>query len=103
MGKPLPKVLVISSVDPFLGPGIVGLEHYYALRKGGIDADFLTKYPVKGHPEILSIYNHPSLLRKVWDRIREMLKSRALKRQVPGHYFFYEKETRPPVPVPNFP
>lgn len=103
MENRLPKVLVISSVDPFVGPAIVGLNHYNAIKKGGCEVDFLTKYPVDGHPEFISIYDkkpsRPSLLRRVRTKLFKKLKIGVLNRQTPGHAFFYEKETEPTVPV----
>ncbi len=104
MENKLPRVLVISSVDPFFGPGIVGLEHYNAIRKGGCEADFMTKYPVDGHPEFISIYDSKphgfyAFMRKAKNKITRKLKIGPLNHQNTGHSFFYEKETDPIVPV----
>lgn len=109
MANKLPKVLVISSVDPFVGPGIVGLEHFYSLRKGGLDVDFMTKYPVKGHPEFISVFDdYPqsksvffrgTLFSKIVNKIVTILSTNPLNRQRPGYHFFYTKEDRPQVPV----
>lgn len=97
------KVLVLSSVDPTVGPGVVGLEHYNVLKKGGFDVDFLTKYPVKDHPEFISVYNdQPNEVPPLYKRILRSLKyriNRIVYRQKSDYYFFYRKETCPPVPV----
>ena len=98
-----PKVLVISSVDPFYGPAIVGLNHYNAIRRGGCEVDFLTKYPVEGHPEFISVYDQkpkkPSQLARVIKKIFRILGIGALNRQSLDNVFYYEKETDPTVPV----
>lgn len=104
MGNKLPRVLVISSVDPNIGPAVVGLEHYNAIRKGGIDADFLTKYPVDGHPEFISIYEKKpygiaAYVQEIKKKVLRKFKIGLLNRQTFGHAFFYEKETDPTVPV----
>lgn len=105
----LPKVLVISSVDPYIGPGIVGLEHYNSLKEGGLEVDFLTKYPVEGHPEFISVFNQKPI-NKI-EKLKEKIKTLSLRKirnkichnplihQVPGHFFFYKKEIDPQVPV----
>ncbi|MBR5642772.1 MAG: glycosyltransferase [Salinivirgaceae bacterium] len=98
-----PKVLVISSVDPSIGPAIVALEHYNALKKAGLEVDFLTKYPVEGHPEFISVLNKKIQTPRLWIRIKEKVKHilhvPKCPKQLPGYYFFYEKETEPPVSV----
>ncbi len=101
----LPSVLVISSVSPFKGPGVVGLNHYNSLKKGGCDVDFLTKYPVKGYPEFLSVYDtepkqhRVSILNRGVEWLKRKISKNPLDHQEPGYYFFYQKETTPPVPV----
>lgn len=104
MENKLPRVLVISSVDPYIGPGIVGLEHYNAIRKGGCQTDFLSLYPVKGHPEFLFVYEKKPhglipFVSKIKNYVKDKLNIGPLNHQTPGHHFFYEKETEPQVPV----
>lgn len=109
MGNRLPRILFISSVDPYVGPGIVGLEHYNAFKEGGLEVDFMTKYPVEGHPEFISVYDkkpvkHFSYLRTSFlaRKIRELKKKLSrnpLDHQIKGYAFFYQKEIEPQVPV----
>ena len=105
MENKLPRVLVISSADPFVGPGIVGLNHYNSLKSGGLEVDFMTKYPVEGHPEFISVLDNKarnrerSLLYKGLHKIRAILTNTPLLRQTSDHCFFYTKETNPEVPV----
>ncbi|QVJ81885.1 Glycosyltransferase involved in cell wall bisynthesis [Prevotella sp. khp1] len=98
-----PKVLVISSVDPSIGPAVVGLEHYQAFKNAGLDVDFLTKYPVEGHPEFISIFDFNPAKPSLFDRVKRKLEyffhiSESFK-QLPGYFFFYAKELNPPVSV----
>lgn len=99
-----PKVLVISSVDPSIGPAVVGLEHYMALKNAGIDVDFLTKYPVDGHPEFISVYDKKpggkhNLAARLTKKVINVLHPFKPKKQVPDYFFFYKKESIPPVPA----
>ncbi len=103
MDNKLPKVLVISSVDPSIGPAVVGLEHYNALKKGGLDVDFLTKYPVEGHPEFINVLDvkprKTRLINRIKNKFCKVLRILKYLNQIPGYFFFYEKEITPPVPV----
>lgn len=98
-----PKVLVLSSIDPSIGPAVVGFEHYNALKKAGLDVDFLTKYPVNGHQEFISIFDRKpsqsSLFIRVKRKIKHVLHISKSPKQLSGYFFFYDKESNPPVPV----
>lgn len=92
-----PKILLISSVDPHIGPAKVALDYYKAFVQSGIDIDFLTKYPVEGHPEIKFVYNKP---KKIFNKIISIVHAlTGLRRTKPGHFFFYTYEFLPQVPV----
>ena len=63
-----------------------------------MEVDFLTKFPVKDHPEILSVFPQPRKrsLKERWN----VLRSRYLRRflgQKGDHAFDYGRENRPPV------
>lgn len=96
------KILVISSADPTIGPGVVGLEHFNALKRGGFDVDFLTKYPVKGHPEFISVIDEKpkaaTFLEKLYKLVKHRI-TRLIHPQKANYWFFYRKEDCPPVPV----
>ena len=53
MGNSNPSILVLSSVSPTIGPAIIGEQIYEALKRKGLDVDFMTKYPEPNHPEYL--------------------------------------------------
>lgn len=94
-----PKILVISSVSPSIGPAIIGEQIYDALKQKGIEVDFLTKYPEPGHPEYLWVFKKGSV-HELWARlinkIRWFLVGGFPKEK--NHYFFYTDEKWPPVP-----
>lgn len=103
----LPTILVLTSVNPHKGPAVVAETAYQAFLHQGFDVDFMCPYPVDGHPEYLHIYNgkknkfgllfHPIvLMTKICNRI---LKQMGMRQQQSGYYFFYRKETNPPIPV----
>ena len=51
-----PAILYISSADPTVRAGRWALDYFNAFRKAGYDVDLLTKYKVKNHPEIYSVF-----------------------------------------------
>ena len=93
-----PRILIISSVDPTTGGGTVAMNFYNALKREGIETDFLTKYPVKGHPEFLHVFPEKkkmSLLQRWADH-----RSRQVGRNVPqqgDHFFDNGPESESPV------
>ena len=92
-----PSILIISSVDPSIGPARVSDDYYNAFKQAGFQIDLLTLYPVKGKPEYLSVYNKPSRLRDIVFRLLSFLT--GLRKLNTGYGFFYTYETIPPVPV----
>lgn len=97
------KILIISSADPCIGPGTVGMDYYHALQQGGYDVDLMTKYPVDGYPEILNVcdrnaHKERSYVARAASYLRYRM-NQLLHRQRPGYHFFYRREICPPVPV----
>ena len=92
-----PSILIISSVDPSIGPARVSDDYYNAFKQAGFQIDLLTLYPVKGKPEYLSVYNKPSRSRDLFYRLMSFLT--GLRKVNTGYGFFYTYETMPPVPV----
>lgn len=98
------KILLISSVDPSIGPAVVAEDFYNRLKKNGYDVDFMTPYPVKERSEYLYVYKNkyrywftPTFLyRKLTENNRIV---RYFKKQEKGYYFFYTNETCPPMSV----
>lgn len=98
------KILVLTSVDPSHGPAIVAEDFYKILKRNGYEVDFLSPFPVKNHPEYLYVYKNkikqfltPTyLLRKLTDNNRIV---KLFRKRVEGHYFFYRRETQPPMSV----
>lgn len=93
----LPSILIISSVDPSIGPARVSEDYYNAFKQANFQVDLLTLYPVKGRPEFLSVYNKPSKIKFLFNRAKYWLT--GLLREKEGYVFFYTYETLPPVPV----
>lgn len=94
-----PSVLVISSVSPSIGPAVIGLQYYKALKQKGLDVDFLTKYPEPNHPEFLWVvekgYDEKFFV-KFKKGIRWLLVGGKPKKS--GYRFFYTYEKWPQVP-----
>lgn len=65
MQKSKPTILLISSANPTIGPGIMSLNSYSAFKKAGYDIDLLTLYKCKSNPEFLYIYDNTTLLFKI--------------------------------------
>ena len=94
-----PRILFISSANPLVGPGIIGMEQYQQFKNAGFEIDMMTLYPVKDHPEILYVYEkkkEPSIWKKIKNKYHRLTNT-----TLPGipYFFFYRKESRPPVPI----
>ena len=90
-----PRILYISSASPVKGPGAIGWLHVTKLKEAGYDVDMLTLYKESSLPQVLYVRN-----RGFWTRLKEWIKYKFGK-NLPGapRFFFYKKETEPPVPV----
>lgn len=92
-----PSILIISSVDPSVGPARVSVDYYNAFKQAGFDIDLLTLYPVEGRPEFLNVYKKPSKFRARLNRIKYKLT--GLRNVKECYRLFYTYDTMPPVPV----
>lgn len=87
------RILFLSSVDPLHGPGRLMFDTYEAMKRGGYEVDFYTRYTVPGHPELHALCGGGPDLRT---RVRDYVFTRMQK---PAYYFFYCREEHPPVPT----
>lgn len=94
----MPKILIISSVDPTRSAGVVALNFYNAFKKAGIEADFLTKHAVPSHPEFLHILPAKNTLKGLWLNLKSK-KCAKRHNQRGNHAFDFMREDCPPVPV----
>ena len=95
-----PRILVISSVDPTVGGGVVALNFYNALKNAGIETDFLTKYKVDGHPEFLFVFPEKQKMNPIerWYEHRSRHMGYNIGQQG-DHFFDNTLETSSPVPA----
>lgn len=92
-----PKILVLSSVSPTVGPAIIGEQIYDALKRKGLCVDFMTKYPEPGHPEYLWVVEK-EYDKRFWVRVKKKFLWWAVGGRPKGYPFFYTWEKYPPVP-----
>lgn len=97
------SVLIISSVNPYSGPGVLASNLHENLIEHGHNCDILTKEEIEGHSEILYIYKHrknifSKLLSKVHQLVKRVLLLGTISDKAP-YYFFYKSERNPPVEV----
>lgn len=99
-----PRVLIISSVT--YGSGVLGVDIYDAFKREGYNVDFLTKDPLAGHNEFLTVdsrkeyrYSPTHIAKALKWRINKLLHPKGEKQALPGYCFFYKKEGNPPIPV----
>lgn len=94
--KENPRILIISSANPLVGPGKLAWDYYNALKNRGLVVDFLTKFKVVDHTEVLYVKEKKgkNLLLRVINKFRSIFtRTKALS----GYDFFYKKESNPPV------
>lgn len=95
MMAPKPQILYISSASPVKGPGSIGWQHVTKLKESGYDVDMLTLNKETSLSDVLYVRE-----RGFWTKAKEWLKYK-LGMDLPGppYFFFYKKETEPPVPI----
>ncbi len=96
-----PSILIISSANPYVGPGVLALDMYNAFQKQHFDCDLLTQYEVTDHPEILYVEKNPEF--SFWTKLKKKIgyyKERIFPTKKSGpFFFFYKEEENPPVSV----
>lgn len=93
------RILVLSSCSPASGPAIIGAQIYDALKRKGVEVDFMTKYPESSHSEYLWVIKNNFFNRLFYgirNKIRWLLVGGAPKQG--GHLFYYTYESKPPIP-----
>lgn len=94
--EPAPKILIISSSDPFVGPGQLAWDYYKAILGKGLEVDLLTKYKVDKYSDILYVKEKKE--KKIFSRVINKFLSFFIRRKaLPSYHFFYKKESKPPV------
>lgn len=89
----LPKVLIISSLNPLVGVGVGAFRLVRMLKDAGLEVDLLTLNSVEGYPDVLYV-NH----NRGWkDKVHSVLNCQFARNAAPEYHFFYRKENFPPV------
>ena len=100
------NILLISSADPLKGPGAIGKRMYDILKRNSaqynFDVDMLTTFEQPLYPEIKYIYRTSTRFYRFitfLKRLPQRFINKIRKQPKSGYYFFYKKETLPPVPT----
>lgn len=88
------RILLLSSVDPTIGPARQVVDMKFALEGAGHKVDLYTKYQVPGRGDIKYILKPANLIQKLYLRIMSIILN---IRQQPNYFFFYKREIHPPV------
>lgn len=99
------QILLISSANPFKGPGAIGKKMFDILIEYSaeyeFDVDMLTTFEQPQCPEIKFIYKTNGSFNRIltfFNRLPHRIISKFSKQPRDGYYFFYRKETNPPIP-----
>lgn len=106
-----PRILIISSASPLIGPGVLSAGYYDAYKSQGYEVDLLTLNKCEQRPEFLYVQDTSSFFGKVRNRLRNYYKRihkvywaishNCLRHPKQGYFFFYFKENMPPVSTSN--
>lgn len=97
------RILIISSVSPIKGPGMLASDYYKAYSQQGYEVDVLTKFRCEQFPEFLYVYDSPhysgklNFLFRAVNRLKRTFIPKSYSKD--PHYFFYKKEEYPPVRI----
>lgn len=86
-------ILLISSASLTTGPGAIAMNIYNTLCDEGCNVDVLTLYEEPKFPKAKYIYKKKSR----FNAIAFNLRRKFWKKPKDGYYFFYHKESIPPV------
>ena len=99
------NILLISSANPSVASGVLAVDYYNALKKSGVNVDFLTKNKSVDYPDFL--YIKETFSNKVFIKILSFIKRACFKlfkiitkrdyKLLVQRYFFYKNERKPPV------
>ena len=93
MKKDRKNILLISSAPLTAGPGAIAMNIYNTLCDEGCNVDILTLYKEPDYPQAKYIYKRKSRINGFLFKLRRKFWSKPKD----GFYFFYHKETLPPV------
>lgn len=108
MQESRPRILIISSADPTIGPGVLASDYYKAYKSQGYVVDLLTLYRCEQYPEFLYVYEKrpknkyiDKLVQNPLDTIKNSIRYRLGKPVYPfyPYFFFYKEEKNAPVSV----
>ena len=98
-----PKILIISSADPTLGPGILAKDYYVAYKNRGYDVDLLTLNRVIDNSDFLYVQDCISIkgkLKHIFNRLHPYYLKKKFFEFIPkteNYGFFYLDEKNPPI------
>lgn len=91
------KILLISSESIYKRSSRLALDQYNALCQAGHHVDILTKYAGSSE-NLIGVCKQENGDRSLWLRIKDKIVRRLNRiNQRDGYYFFYKKETQPPI------
>lgn len=109
MSDSKPRILIISSANPSVGPGILSASWYDAYKNQGYDVDLLTLDKCVARPDFLYVQDTSKLVDKLRIKIRSLYnrfyrvywtqRHKCIPYPKNGYFFFYYKEDMPPVPI----
>lgn len=108
MQESRPRILIISSADPTIGPGVLASDYYKAYKSQGYEVDLLTLYRCEQYPEFLYVFEKrpqkryiDKLIQNPFETIKNSIRYRLGLPVYPlGSYLiYYKEEENAPIPV----
>lgn len=102
-----PRILIISSADPTIGPGVLSANYYDAYKSQGYEVDLLTLNKCVTRPEFLYVRDNTTfvgrfvtmakfIIRRLYN-VLSSVRHQRLSAPKSGYGFFYFREDNPPV------